>query len=55
MTRPRSVFGVLILVQGSVMMIPAALFIFVGVAVSIHEGRSRDRRPSTADQTMVEP
>lgn len=39
----------------SARLIPAAILISSGVAVAIHESRSRDGRPSPADQTIVEP
>jgi len=39
----------------SVRMIPAAVLIFAGVAVSIRAGRRPGAVPSPADQTMVEP
>jgi drug/metabolite transporter (DMT)-like permease len=41
--------------QPSPRMIPAALLIFAGVAVTIHFGGPRDHRPHPEQQTVVEP
>jgi hypothetical protein len=38
----------------SARLIPSAALIAVGVAVTIHEQRARERGPSPADQSMVE-
>jgi drug/metabolite transporter (DMT)-like permease len=38
----------------SARLIPSAVLIAAGVAVTIHEQRARERGPSPADQSMVE-
>jgi drug/metabolite transporter (DMT)-like permease len=39
----------------SLRMVPAALLIFAGVAISIHAARRPDHRPDPAEQAVVEP
>ena len=39
----------------SVRMVPAALLIFAGVAISIQSARRPDHKPDPADQAVIEP